>query len=259
MNNIFYLFPLLIVAALVGNRFHMLTKLGAIGTILVGLAVMVGFDIKGLILLGAFFISSSFWSAYKKEKKKEVEDKLEKSAGRDIVQIFANGGVAAVAGILYYSHQDFFFLAMFISSIAAANSDTWASELGVLSKSKPFLLLSFKETDPGTSGAVSPLGLFASLAGAFIISVLGVFLFQLSVTFILLFTFIGFLGSLIDTILGALVQRTYRCNVCGLETEKKIHCNTETIHAKGSVWISNDTVNLLSILLASLVGGFVVM
>jgi uncharacterized protein (TIGR00297 family) len=255
----YYLIPLLILAAFIGNRFQMLTKLGALGTILVGFSVLLGFGYKGIVLLGAFFISSSFWSAYKKEKKVKVDEKLEKSEGRDFIQVLANGGVAAVCGLLFYVTKDNTLLAIFIASIAAANSDTWASELGVLSERRPFLLLSGKQTDPGTSGAVSSLGLFASLAGAFLIALLAVQLFSLSTPYLLLFTVIGFIGSLIDTILGALLQRKYQCEVCGLETEKKTHCQKETVLLNGFVWISNDTVNLLSILCAGLLGGMAVL
>ncbi|OZM57686.1 hypothetical protein CIB95_04765 [Lottiidibacillus patelloidae] len=254
----YYLIPILILAAYIGHRYQMLTRLGAVGTILVGFSVLIGFGYKGIFLLGAFFISSSFWSSYKKEKKVKVEEKIEKSAGRDFVQVVANGGLAAVCGFLYYLTKDNSLLAIFIASIAAANSDTWASELGVLSKKKPFLLLSGKETDPGTSGAVSSLGLLASLAGAFLIALLAMLLFSLPMPYLILFTIIGFMGSVIDTILGALLQRKFKCQVCGLETEKKMHCHKETELLHGFIWISNDTVNFLSILFAGLLGGMAV-
>ena len=52
-----------------------------------------------------------------------------------------------------------------ISHYAAANADTWSSELGILSKSPPFLITTFKPVPPGTNGAISILGLLAAIAG----------------------------------------------------------------------------------------------
>ena len=44
--------------------------------------------------------------------------------------------------------------------------------------------------------------------------------------FILFFLF-GFIGNLIDTLLGAFVQAGYQCSNCGLKTEKTIHCDEQ--------------------------------
>lgn len=43
-----------------------------------------------------------------------------------------------------------------------------ASELGILSKSAPFLVTSFKTVPPGTNGGMSVIGTAASLGGGFI-------------------------------------------------------------------------------------------
>ena len=66
--------------------------------------------------------------------------------------------------------------------MAAANSDTWASEIGSMSKGKPISVKTFKRAERGTSGAVSLLGTFAAVVGSFLIALPSYFLFDLNVT-----------------------------------------------------------------------------
>ncbi len=54
----------------------------------------------------------------------------------------------------------------FIVCIASANSDTWASEIGSLSKKNPIYIRTFKRIERGTSGAISLLGSIAALSGS---------------------------------------------------------------------------------------------
>ncbi len=57
-------------------------------------------------------------------------------------------------------------------ALAAANADTWGTELGVLSLQRPRRIVGGQHVEPGTSGAVSSVGLLASVAGAALIGVL---------------------------------------------------------------------------------------
>lgn len=67
---------------------------------------------------------------------------------------------------------------MQLSNYAAVAADTFSSELGILSKSKPRLLTSwnFREVPPGTNGGISLIGTLAGFLGAFVIALTSVIL-----------------------------------------------------------------------------------
>ncbi|EKN63967.1 DUF92 domain-containing protein [Schinkia azotoformans] len=253
ISNGIVLFILVVIAAISGYKLRALTLSGAIATIIVGLATLLAFGAQGLLLMGTFFVTSNFWSKFKADKKKSVEDKIKKSGARDAVQVIANGGVPGIISLLFLLFQENFLLYMFISSLATANSDTWASEIGSISKSKPVHILSFSKVDAGTSGAMSFLGTISALCGAFLIGIISHYLWN-EVTFQLglAIGIVGFIGNLIDTLLGATVQVTYTCPNCGLNTEKTNHCGQSTMYKSGYRFLNNDTVNFLSIALGSL-------
>lgn len=252
------LFVLLIVmTGLAGFYGKSLSLSGVVAAVAVGTAVYFGFGANGLVLLGAFFASSSLWSKYKATKKQEMEEKLAKGSRRDWQQVFANGGTAAISALIYSFDQTPQWLLIFAISIASANSDTWASEIGTLSKKNPIDVRSLKRVERGTSGAVSFLGSTAGFFGSlFIASFAGIlFSFDLNTTmFVFLF---GCLGNLIDTVLGASIQQVYHCPICGLKTEKKHHCGQPAKQIKGNRFVDNDMVNFLSGFLASLLGAAV--
>lgn len=246
-------FILCVLVAVIGFKLKSLTISGGLATILVGISVAIGFGYGGLMLLGAFFASSSLWSKYKSEyKETNISGKIEKGEQRDSVQVFANGGVPAILGIAMTIFPSPILFSAFIASIAAANADTWASEIGSLSKKRPFLITSFKQVDPGTSGAVSSLGTIAALFGSVFICFLAYLYWDLSIYITVLLVFVGFAGNIMDTILGATVQVSFKCNVCNVETEKTFHCQRKTLHHKGYFAINNDLVNFLSILFSAI-------
>jgi uncharacterized protein (TIGR00297 family) len=246
------IFVVILLTGGAGYIFKSLTKSGALAAILVGLAVYLGFGGKGLFLLGAFFASSSFWSKYKSGDKGIIEEKLAKGATRDWRQVAANGGAAGFFSIIYYFNNDMIWLVAFAVCLASANSDTWASEIGSLSKQEPLYIRSFKRVEKGTSGAISFLGSMASLAGSFLIAIIGFWLFDLDLLLTVLVFLFGFFGNVIDTMIGAFYQQGYVCRKCGIETEKKRHCDFPTFRIKGSIFVDNDMVNFLSGFLAAM-------
>ncbi|MCZ0754620.1 DUF92 domain-containing protein [Anoxybacillus sp. J5B_2022] len=244
MNEWLYMAAVLIVA--IGGFFvRSLSLSGAAATVLVGMAVAVSFSWQGLCLLGVFFVTSSFWSHFRHQQKQKLAEKVEKGAQRDYVQVLANGSIPAGISLISLAFPSPLWHVLFVVSLAAANADTWASEIGSVSRETPRLITTWKKVDPGTSGAVTMAGTLASYFGALLIAVVG-FLLWHDVPIVTVSLF-GLFGSLIDTYFGAVWQAAYRCTVCGMETEKRKHCGRQTVRIKGRDWFNNDVVNWLAI------------
>ncbi|SEM28537.1 TIGR00297 family protein [Mesobacillus persicus] len=240
--------------AFVAWKLSFLSLSGAISAFFVGSSIAIGFGSNGLILIGIFFISSSLFSKYKKKRKSFLSEIHEKGSTRDWAQVIANGGIAALTGLIFFYWSEPIWLIAFAISLASANADTWASELGSLSKKAPRTIKGFKKVETGTSGAISLLGTFAGLLGALLIAMIATYLFQLSSLGFFSIVIFGFAGMLIDTFLGAYLQAEYTCKVCGRHIEGPTHCQEKAILLKGKEWFRNDVVNFMSGLSAVILG-----
>ena len=244
----FAIFVVTCIVAFLGYRLRSLTLSGAILTIVTGVLIGLSFGWFGLYLLGVFFSTSSFASKYRSRDKQNVDEIVEKTGARDAIQVLANGGVGILCALGYLLTDNLVYLYMYIVSIAAATSDTWGSEFGVLAKRKPRFMFTFREVEPGTSGAVSTFGTVMSILGAFVIVCSSLLFVELDMALLLALWGIGLSGSVIDTLLGATVQRKFRCTVCGKLTEKNIHHQVPTTYVSGWRVLGNDAVNFLSVL-----------
>jgi uncharacterized protein (TIGR00297 family) len=247
---------IIVIGAVSAWRKKWLSLSGAVMAIFVGYCIALGFGVEGILLIGTFFVSSSLLSKFNGKKKSSLVDIHEKGSTRDWVQVLANGGIAAAFGLAtFFWPTPLFILALGIS-LASATSDTWASELGTLSKRPPISIRGLRRVPTGTSGAISLGGTIAGFFGSLLIAVVTTLLFQLNLETFFVILLFGFLGMLIDTILGAYLQAEYICTNCGLHIEKPIHCQEKAVLCKGHSWLRNDTVNFISSLCAVLLGLF---
>jgi uncharacterized protein (TIGR00297 family) len=226
---------------------------GAVCAVCIGTMILVGTGIKGFLLLSVFFVTSSFFSKWKREQKQSIDQIVAKGDARDWVQVLANGGVPALCSFIYILEEDPIWIFAFAVSLACSTADTWASEIGVLSQKDPYLLFPFKRVRKGTSGAISLRGTFASLMGAIVIGLTAQLLWfhMFSIHLMIWIIVFGFFGMVLDSIIGRSIQAKFLCTTCQLITEKNYHCDQPTVFFKGVRYVNNDIVNILSILIST--------
>jgi uncharacterized protein (TIGR00297 family) len=253
-----------VIISLAAYRLGSLNRSGAAAATLLGTAI---FGLGGLawaVLLLGFFISSSLLSRLFKRRKTTADEKFSKGSRRDAGQVLANGGITGFFVVV----QVFFPESVWpwvgaAAALAAANADTWATELGILSPTEPRLITTGIQVEMGTSGGVTVLGTLAAAGGALFIALLALVAWPETgaasspVTMparLALITLAGVAGSLVDSFIGATIQAIYRCPVCDKETERHpLHtCGTPTVMLRGLKWLNNDWVNAACTISAAL-------
>lgn len=236
--------------AILAWRMKALSSSGAVAATLTGGVI---FGLGGLAwatLLLTFFITSSLLSRLFRGRKAGLNEKFSKGSQRDYGQVLANGGIGAVLAILsvLFPKTELWWVA-FAGAMAAVNADTWATELGVLSRSAPRLITTGKVVERGASGGVTGLGCAAMATGATIVAGAGAVVNASTpwTGFILAVILGGIAGAVVDSLLGASVQAIYLCPVCQKETERyPTHsCGARTLWQRGWRWLNNDWVNFL--------------
>jgi len=244
-----------------------LSPSGAAGAVLVGTAIWgLGGWPWGVVLI-SFFVLSSLLSHYKASAKAQVAEKFAKGSRRDLGQVLANGGLGALLAIFYVFHPTSVLWAAFLGAMATVNADTWATELGVFSRNPPRLITSGRAVERGTSGAISLLGTLAALAGALTIGAIALLCVRWGglqtgvaerLALLCAASFGGMVGTLLDSLLGATLQRIYYSKARHKETERRIDPDgAPNTPLRGWVWMDNDMVNFLSSMAGALTGALV--
>ena len=226
-----------IVFALISLRYRILDTAGTAAALAIGIMILFSTGIEWFAILLIFLIlgilSTKFRYGYKERNRLHERGNGMRKAGN----VMANGLIPAVAALSALIFSPERMIIPFTVAIAVATSDTFASEIGVLSD-RVYLITNFKKTEAGTNGGISLLGEGASLLGASVIAVSAFFLVGMELKWLAFSIIMGFVGCQIDSLLGATLQ--------GGEKGGEGQLPSDAV-------LTNSDVNLLSISIAALI------
>ncbi len=246
-----------------------LSKSGAAMSFLTGVVHLSSKSWVPATSLLVFYFAGSRLTKYKAEVKAKFEVGVDVHAqgNRTGWQVACNSLVAS--GIILYmytlpddtcpSHGSIHYklLMMLIAHYSIVAGDTFSSELGILSKSETRLILPpFAAVPKGTNGGVSWFGTYMAICGGFVVGVASYSAWALQcstapITVIPFAAYFGLLGSVMDSILGALLQATYQ----DTKTKKIVppdYAGPTKKIGPGINLLSNNAVNFTTALVGTL-------
>ena len=159
-------------------------------------------DLKMFYVLLVVFAVTFLATRLGIERKQQLR-KAEARSGRSASQVAANLGVAALVVMLAPEH----WRVLSLAALAEATADTSSSEVGLAFPGKTVLITNWKAVSPGLDGAISVYGTAAAAVAAGLIAVSALLLGLVSLRQAVAILYAGFFGTVIDSLLGALLER----------------------------------------------------
>jgi uncharacterized protein (TIGR00297 family) len=233
--SVYHYLPLLLILTaiiIISVKTEKLTLTGALTGGAIAILIFIGAGYTGICMLAAFFILGTVATIWKKKQKQQFKSATDHTK-RNSGQVLANGGVAAITGILawFMPEQTELLKIMMAASLASAMADTLSSELGMVYGRRFYNIITFKKDERGLDGVISIEGTLIGLAGSTIIAIVYALGFGWNNGFLIIII-AGTVGNLSDSVLGALLERKH--------------------------YLNNDAVNFLNTLIAALAAGLYV-
>ena len=194
--------------SLITYKCGLLTKNGCVAAALIGLAIGVFGSVNWLLLLivfAALGFAATLAGFSKKRKMGVQEGEHGERGAMNILGVAIPPLIIAVLNFIFTGYEYVFSMA-YIATIAVAAADTAASEIGVKDP-KVWMITTFKRVEPGVDGGVSVRGTLISLVGSAAVSVIGsLAIFYTLDVYILVPILCGFLGCVLDSVIGATAE-----------------------------------------------------
>jgi uncharacterized protein (TIGR00297 family) len=222
----------LVNVVLAGACFFMrlLTPSGCVAGFFIGALIWGSLGWPGWLMLLAFFFGGTAATKFQFKKKQRLGVAEANQGKRRWKQAWANAGAGvfcAVASLVclekgWSAHAEAWRWA-FVACFASALSDTLSSEYGQVAGQMPRLITTGKRVPIGTDGGITRAGTLMGLLGAALLSLLGRGIGLTPVRATLPLLLAGLSGNLLDSYLGATLQRHGRlsndavnfANTCG--------------------------------------------
>ncbi len=185
-----------------------LTLLAAVAGGIVGLCIYCGAGFTGIAMIAAFFLSGSTATSWKANSKEKLGTAEENKGQRKPGQVIANGGVAALCGVLslLIPENAILFSVMMAASLSSATADTLSSELGTLYGKNFYNIKTLMKDKRGLDGVISFEGCMIGVAGSIIIALIYSVGYGFG-NYTLYIVLAGTIGNLADSYMGATVER----------------------------------------------------
>ncbi len=196
-------------------RQKMLTLAGSVAAFTVSALIGLLGNLSWLLLILTFVAAAFVTTRFRILEKARMGLQEGRRGERGSLNVVGNSlpavFIALLSTVLAVQGSQTSYAIIYTVAIGAATADTLASEIGVIDR-HPRLITTMRPVPPGTDGGISVLGTAASFGGALFISVAGYVLMMLlgqplPAYFIPLTAVLGLLGSLIDSLLGATLER----------------------------------------------------
>lgn len=173
------------------------------GAVIAFISILTSPDLRmfwTLLILFAITLAATRVGRSRKQTLKVAEAK----SGRSASQVMANLGVMGLAVVIPGFKAAYL---MALAALAEAAADTISSEIGTAKAARTVLITGWKTVPPGTNGGISLSGTIAGILGAAIIASSAAVFSLVHVPGAILIAVAGIFGMLIDSLLGATLER----------------------------------------------------
>jgi uncharacterized protein (TIGR00297 family) len=192
--------------ALLARALRGVNRAGAAAGGLACFLLFVGAGPPAFATLAVLFLMT--WVATRMGYRRKLARGLaEKREGRNAWQVLANLAVAAISSVLFSATGNRAWLIAAVAALAEAATDTVASEIGQYRGSYARMITTWESVPAGTDGGITTLGSIAGLAAGMVIAAVATAGGMILPTQRWIPVAAGFAGMLVDSLLGATLQR----------------------------------------------------